>query len=109
MAIIEHVSFDDMVIRAKAIGRYGQFSPRAWETIYEYLGELSEDIELDIVGICCEFREYGSLEEFLDDHDCPHYDPDASHEENMEAVESWLMKQTSVPAFDEDMILFIDY
>lgn len=47
-------SFEDM-------GREGNFSTEALKEIYEYLENLSEslgeDIELDVIGICCDFSE----------------------------------------------------
>lgn len=55
-----HRAFEQM-------GRHEQFSREAREALFEYLEELSDDIgepiELDVIGICCDFAEYDSAEE----------------------------------------------
>ena len=53
--------FSDMFYNA---GRGEQFSYEALEALYEYYNEL--DVELDVVGICCEWAEYDSLDEALE-------------------------------------------
>jgi len=44
-------------------GRGKQFSYEALEALYEYLEDLGEDYELDVVGLCCEFGEVKSYDE----------------------------------------------
>ena len=48
------------------------FSNRGLKTLYLYLNELSEeigeDIELDIIAICCSYVEYDNLEELIEDY-----------------------------------------
>tara|TARA_Y100001937_G_scaffold124687_1_gene189898 strand:+ start:176 stop:490 length:315 start_codon:yes stop_codon:yes gene_type:complete len=59
-------------------GRYSQFTYYAYDALFEYYNELSdntgEPIEFDVVAICCEWTEYDSLQELasaygLDDSD----------------------------------------
>jgi hypothetical protein len=38
-------------------GRTEQFSYEALGLLFEYLSDCGSDIELDVVGICCEFSE----------------------------------------------------
>lgn len=58
----------------KAANRANQFSYQGLEALYEYLTELEEslgeELELDVIGLCCDYsehaadsliREYGSL------------------------------------------------
>ena len=70
--LVKSVSFYDFVKEFEEFGREGQFSYEGKEALYNYLNELAEDlgepIELDIIGICCEFTEYESLEEFNHDY-----------------------------------------
>ena len=44
------------------------FSYEGLTALYEYLEDYEEDtgqeIELDVIGLCCDFTEYDSLEEF---------------------------------------------
>ena len=48
-------------------GRGDQFSYEGLNALFDYLEQLSEDmganIELDVIGLCCEFTEYADLEE----------------------------------------------
>ena len=42
----------------KECGRADQFSRQAFEALHEYYDEFHESIELDVVGICCDWCEY---------------------------------------------------
>ena len=41
----------------EAYGRYDQFSIDGYEAIIEYFEEIGENIELDVIGICCDLKE----------------------------------------------------
>ena len=49
-------------------GRQNQFSHLGKQELFDWLECLEDDqskgIELDIVGLCCEFTEYESIQEF---------------------------------------------
>jgi len=70
--LVKTVSFSDFVEEFRNYGREDQFSYEGKKALYDYLNDLSEDIgeniELDIIGICCDFTEYGSLKEFVNDY-----------------------------------------
>lgn len=55
-------------------GRGEQFSYEGLKALYAYLTELEEEtgesIELDVVSLCCEYSEYDSIEEAMDDYGC---------------------------------------
>ena len=67
----------DFIEAFKDYGRENQFSREALFALFDYFEELEqdigEDIELDVIGICCDYTEYDSLEEFKeqcnDDYD----------------------------------------
>ena len=44
-------------------GRGKEFSHGALLAMYDYLEEMGEDVELDVIAMCCEFSEY-TVEEF---------------------------------------------
>ena len=50
-----------------AMGRGKQFSYEALEVLFEYYEELSDSLgepfELDVIGICCDWAEYDSIED----------------------------------------------
>ena len=70
--LVKRVSFYDFVEEFKKFGREDQFSYEGKRALFDYLNELSEDIgepiELDIIGICCDFTQYDSIEEFNHDY-----------------------------------------
>ena len=52
----------------KNMGRGEQFSYDGLKALYQYLVEYEEDtgeeVELDVIAICCDFSEYDNLKEF---------------------------------------------
>ena len=49
-----------------------QFSYDGLSALYDYLEQLEDDIgeeiELDVIALCCEYAEYDSLAEFREDY-----------------------------------------
>lgn len=64
-----HDAFADM-------GRKNAFTYDGLEALYEYLLEVANDtgepIEIDVIGLCCEFTEYASIEEYNKDYQTDH-------------------------------------
>ena len=58
-------------------GRSDQFSYEGLEALFEYLEAWEEDcgeeIELDVIGLCCDYSEYEGLNEFHSDYDADDY------------------------------------
>ena len=56
----------------RVMGRTQQFTYEGLAAIFDMLTEYEEgtgeEIELDVVGICCEFTEYDSLEELQESY-----------------------------------------
>ena len=51
--------------------RKDQFSQSALEVLYDFYEELGENMELDIITICCEWTEYASAEDlWVDFRNC---------------------------------------
>ena len=52
--------------------RGNNFSYEGREALFDYLEEYEEstgeEMELDVIGLCCDFTEYESLEEFNSNH-----------------------------------------
>jgi hypothetical protein len=73
-------------------GRGEQFTRQGLDALFEYLEELEdsteEKMQLDVIGICCEFAEYDSAIEAAKE-----YRQDIEDED--EAIE-WLQDQTIV-------------
>ncbi len=53
-------------------GREDQFTYAALVALYAYITELEEDcgeqVELDVIALCCEFSEYESFEEIQENY-----------------------------------------
>ena len=67
--IYETVSKSHFIDAFKSI-RPDNFSYEGLTALYEYFDELSEDqdIEFDVIAICCDFTEYDSLAKFNRDY-----------------------------------------
>ena len=70
--LVKEISFNDFLEEFRNYGREDQFSYEGKKALYDYLNDLSEDLggplELDVIGICCDFTEYSNLEEFSNDY-----------------------------------------
>ena len=62
-------AFEDM-------GRGNQFSPAALEVLFDFFDdyerETGKEVELDVIGICCEFTEYENIEQYNSDYGTDH-------------------------------------
>jgi hypothetical protein len=49
-------------------GRENQFSEEGLSVLYDYLWNMAEEMgipyKLDVIGLCCEFTEFESIEEY---------------------------------------------
>ena len=75
---INFYNFSDAFRKA---GRADQFTYEGQRAIFDYLEEYEdstgEEVELDVVAICCEYMEYENIEEFhniYDKEDYPNLD-----------------------------------
>lgn len=51
-------------------GRGDNFTRKQMEVIYDLFNDCAPDVEIDVIGICCEFTGYDSIEEALEEYDC---------------------------------------
>ena len=62
---INEYQFEQAFVKA---GRGEQFSREALKALFEYLEEYEDDggeeIEPDVIALCCEFTEYEDIEDF---------------------------------------------
>jgi hypothetical protein len=114
--------------------RPDNFSYDGLEALYDYLEDYEdgtgEEVELDVIAICCEFSEYTSAQEAAEDHgftaepfECPEcyeetslflkhcehceeeIDASAYDEETQEATLEYLQDRTTVITFDSGVII----
>ena len=66
------INFSQFCDRFKDMGREEQFSYEGKKALFEYLEQYEEDtgeeLELDIVALCCEFTEYENLNEIKENY-----------------------------------------
>tara|TARA_R110000824_G_scaffold395045_1_gene595304 strand:+ start:202 stop:501 length:300 start_codon:yes stop_codon:yes gene_type:complete len=82
----------------KNMGRGEQFSYEGLQALYLYLEEYEEDtgeeINLDVIALCCEYAEYDSLEEFQ-----------ANYGEEYESIEDISDETALIPIDDNSFII----
>ena len=71
------INYYDFRTEFRAFGREEQFTRQGLKALFDYLEELGDDcgeeIELDVIALCCEFVEYDSLEDFHNEYDKSDY------------------------------------
>ena len=116
MALIQKFDSSDLYDIAVQWGRGQAFGYKGWNAIGDYLEQLSEDIgedvEIDIVGICCEYYSADDAEDFWyqfgqeigyptrEEWDC------LGTGEKLEAIEEYLRENTFVVICEEDCIIW---
>jgi len=92
----------------RACGRESQFSVPARRALFEYLEEYEDscgvELELDPVGICCEWREYPSALDAAKEYGFEPDDDDDDDAREKSALD-WLREQTQVVEFDGGIVV----
>jgi len=97
----------------------GNFSYKGLRCLFEYLNELYDEenpLKLDVISLCCDFSEYKSIEEYLNDYSIQHTDLkeitgkddiNKLNDEEMTELNEFLINEisenTSLIQFDEDL------
>lgn len=115
MSLIETINPSDLYHMACRMDRGSNFGYNGWKAIGEYLDNLSEDIgediEIDIVGICCEYSMSEDVNDWWDEYGV-YSDIDSEEweemddEEKLEAIENYLQENTSVVVCEENLIIW---
>lgn len=74
------------------------------EHLEQYEDDCSEELEMDVVAIRCEFTEYGSALECAEEYG---FEPDSDQDEGEqeESALDWLQDRTTVIEFDGGIIV----
>ena len=100
----------------RRMGREDQFSSEALEALFEYIENYEEDtgirVELDVVGLCCEFTEYENASTAAEDYgftselEAEEYNsPEDFEEAREDEAREWLEDRTTVIIFDSGLII----
>ena len=123
MALIETINASDLYNMACRMDRGHDFGYAGWRAIGEYLEQLSEDmgedVEIDIVAICCDYNMVESADEFYSEWrsnlgfskeglniDTGEIWEDMDDEELLKAIENYLQENTSVVTCQENLIIW---
>ena len=115
MALIETINASDLYNMACRMDRGNNFGYDGWLAIGDYLEQLSDDlgenIEVDIVGICCDYSMSESVDDFWNEYGkYSSIDPEEWEEmnddEKLEAIEEYLQDNTSIVCCDDDCIIW---
>ena len=111
MAIIISLSKSEFIHAFKSSSRKDQFSYEALEHIFDYLESYSEDtgenLELDIVGICCDWSEMSwqdiAMSYGVDLSSC------VDDDERIAEVEDFLCRNTQYCELSDGSFVFVQF
>ena len=100
----------------RRMGRENQFSREALEALFNYLEEYEQDtgddLELDVIGLCCDFTEYENAITaaadygFTSELEAEEYNsPEDFEEAREDEAREWLEDRTTVIDFDGGLIV----
>lgn len=118
MALIQTVNPSDLHHLACKMARGDNFGYKGWRKIGDYLESLSdnlgENIEIDIIAICCEYSMAESTEEFFMERQHLHGTNLPTMEEweeleddkKLETIEEFLQKNTALIICKDNLIIW---
>ena len=96
--MFQSITKSDFTSAFHRMDRGEQFSYKGLIALYDYLEQYEEDtgeqIELDVIAICCEYAEYESLEEFQEDYG-----------EDYQSIDEIEQVTTVIPVDDDGFII----
>lgn len=97
-----HSAFQDM-------GRGDEFSYNGRKALFEYLEEYEQDtgeeIELDVIALCCDYSEHESLDAWADDYGADMSDAPDDEDERAEEIRSYIQDRGQLIEFDGGIIV----
>lgn len=105
MSIIQNIDESIFVSVFDEWNRSENFSVCARRALFAYLDELSddtgEDIQLDVIALCCEWAEYPTVIEAAEEYGKTFEDEDDPEETALE----WLRNRTTVIEHDAGILM----
>lgn len=119
MALIQTVDSSELYHMACRMDRGNNFGYNGWRAIGDYLESLSDDlgenIEIDIIAICCDYSMAESVESFYMEHQHLHgidlptmeeWEIDLSDGDKLAAVSEYLQENTALVVCEDDLIIW---
>jgi len=105
------VYFESFVEAFKNAGRAHQYSQRGLQAIYDYIEQYEQDsgeeIELDVIALCCDWNEC-NWQEIADDYDIDLTDCE-DDDDRILAVEAYLDQHTQYVNLDDDSFIYMTF
>ena len=102
------VTKSDFIDAFKAYNREDNFSYDGLCALFDWLEELGEEtgqeVELDVIALCCEFSEYSSALEACENYDFEPDEDDDEEDQEDEALD-WLRQRTAIITFPGGIII----
>lgn len=102
----KRITFADFLGAFHRAGREDQFSYDAKKALFEYIEDFEDEtgspVELDVIGLCCDFQE-STVDEIIKENDI---DMRGCEDDRRGAVESFLENRTTVVWSDDERILY---
>jgi len=102
------VSETDFLDAFRRYGRADQFTRAGLIALFDYLEDyeeqLHEQLELDVIALCCNYSEYPTALEAVRDHDYG-VSAEAGGDEEEERALAWLQERTTVIEFGGGVIV----
>lgn len=110
----EEITFNRFCDRFKDMNRDNNFSYNGKRALFDYLEEMEEQTdepyELDIIALCCDYTEYESIKEYLENYNTTLEKEDFdSDEEFNEAVREGIADNTIVIPIDDESFIIQNY
>ena len=116
MALIQTVYAGELYEIACRMGRGEYFGCKGWQALGEYIESLSDDIgqdiEVDVISICCDYSMVESVDDFVSEFQefMDYVDPEEWDEmpedEKLDCINEYLQEKTSVVICENDCIIW---
>ena len=111
MAIVQTLDKYSFVDAFKQSSRKDQFSHEALEAIFDYLEEYSdstgENVEFDIVGICCDWAE-AHWSDIASDYGIL-FDDEMTEDDKQKAVSDFLCEETQFVELSNGVFVYVQF
>jgi len=107
------LSESDFVDGFEHCGRGNQFSRDARQWLFDYYEECEsgceEEMEYDPIGICCEWTEYDSNEELIEEFKDHLTGDEEDEDEKLETIKDYLGNRTTIGDVGDGIWLVANY
>lgn len=109
----EKITFNVFCDRFQQMNRNDNFTYEGKRALFEYLESYEEDtgqqVELDIIALCCEYSEYEDLDEYLQNYNTDINKEDFEEEEFKEEVFKEIQDKTTLIKINDEAFIIQAY